>query len=213
MKSFRLTFTALCFSLSLVAQTKSPDLTDLGNWELINRSAKTTNENGKKGILLNAAPGDGCMMLKDYDFSSGIIEVDIKGKDAMGESFVGIAFHANKDTGYDAVYFRPFNFFNADTVRRNRSVQYISIPDFPWEKLREQWPGKYENKVTPVPNANDWFHVKLIIKGNKITAFVNYETKPCLEVEKLSSDTKGAVALWVGNNSSGGFANLRITPQ
>jgi hypothetical protein len=206
-------FVLLCLSLNLMAQTISPDLDKKANWNLINRLCVAINENGRSGVFLTESPGDGVMVLKDIEFSSGIIEADIKGKDAMGQSFVGIAFHVQKDSSYDAVYFRPFNFFNADTARRHRAVQYISIPNYPWEKLRETWPRKYESNVTSVPNANDWFHVKLMVKGNTIKAFVNNETKPCLEVEKLSSTTKGAIALWVGNNSSGAFANLKITPQ
>jgi len=210
---FCFSLTLLCFSLNLSAQAIFPDLNKLDSWNLINRFAKAINENGRNGVFLTESPGDGAMVLKDIEFSSGIIEADIKGKDAMGQSFVGIAFHVQKDSSYDAVYFRPFNFFNADTARRHRAVQYISIPNYPWEKLRERWPGKYEGKVTSVTNANDWFHVKLIVKGKTIKAFVNNETKPCLEVEKLSSTTRGAIALWVGNNSSGAFANLKITPQ
>jgi len=206
-------FALLCLSLNLMAQTISPDLDKTDNWNLINRFAKAINENGRSGIFLNESPGDGAMVLKDIEFSSGIIEVDIKGKDAMGQSFVGIAFHVQKDSSYDAIYFRPFNFFNADTARRHRAVQYISIPHYPWEKLRETWPGKYESKVTSVPNANDWFHVKIIVTGNTVKAFVNNEANPCLEVEKLSSTTMGAIALWVGNNSSGAFANLKITSK
>jgi len=210
---FHLILAMLCFSITLKAQTISPNLIEKNSWNLINRFAKAINENGRNGVFLTESPGDGAMVLKDIEFSSGIIEADIKGKDAMGQSFVGIAFHVQKDSSYDAIYFRPFNFFNADTARRHRAVQYISIPHYPWEKLRETWPGKYESNVTSVTNANDWFHVKLIVKGKTIKAFVNNETRPCLEVEKLSPTTRGAIALWVGNNSSGAFANLKITPQ
>jgi hypothetical protein len=42
--------------------------------------------------------------------------------------------------------------------------------------------------------------------------FVNNASKPSLEVDKLSNSTKGGLALWVGNNSGGSFANLSITP-
>ena len=34
---------------------------------------------------------------------------------------------------------------------------------------------------------------------------------PTLEVRKLGSLDRGVVGLWVGNNSDGDFANLRIT--
>ncbi len=42
---------------------------------------------------------------------------------------------------------------------------------------------------------------------------VDNAAKPSLEIEKLNGTSKGGVALWVGNNSGGSFANLTITPS
>ena len=89
---------------------------------------------------------------------------------------------------------------NPDTIRRPRSVQYMSLPDYPWPKLREATPGKYENKVTPVPNPDDWFHAKITVEGKNIKVYVNNSIKPSLEVEKLTQTTNGKVGLWFGAN-------------
>ena len=43
-----------------------------------------------------------------------------------------------------------------------------------------------------------------------ISVFVNGETQPSLQVEKLNSNNNGGIALWVGDNSAGSFANLKI---
>jgi len=94
----------------LNAQTVTPDLLTKDKWTLVNRSATVIKEGDKSGIFLNEAPGDGAMILKDYEFAIGTIEADIKGKDLMGQSFVGIAFHFQNDKSYDVIYFRPFNF-------------------------------------------------------------------------------------------------------
>src|SRR5207253_5971231 len=136
---------------------------------------------------------------------------DVKRKNVLQQSFVGFAFHVQDEKTYDAVYFRPFNFANPDTARRRRSVQYISAPAYPWEKLRESFPGKYENNVDPVPDPDGWFHAKIVVNGKHISVFVNNALKPSLEVEKLTNTTKGGIALWVGNNSGGSFANVTIT--
>jgi hypothetical protein len=40
---------------------------------------------------------------------------------------------------------RPTNGRADDQVRRNHSTQYISYPDFPWYRLREETPGMYES--------------------------------------------------------------------
>lgn len=203
---------AICFTaIRLTAQTLAPDVAEGDKWKLINRSAEQINEEGKKGIRLSEAPGEGYMILRETEFSNGTIEFDVKGKNVVQQSFVGLAFHGVDEKTYDAVYFRPFNFLNPDTARRRRAVQYVSMPDYPWEKLRETFPGKYESKVDPVPHPDGWFHVKIVVAGKKISAFVNNAQKPSLEVEKLTNATNGGLALWVGNNSGGSFANVTIT--
>ncbi|WP_423147760.1 family 16 glycoside hydrolase [Rubrolithibacter danxiaensis] len=195
------------------AQTLNPDLKDLSKWTLVNRSVEAVNEDGKKAVRFNEVPDAGLMILKDVLFSNGTIEFDVKGKNAMQQSFVGVAFHVMDENQYDAVYFRPFNFSSPDSSRASHSVQYISMPENDWEKLRTEFPGKYENKVHPVPDPDGWFHVKIIVDGRKISAFVNNSQTPSLQVEKISNTEKGQIAFWAGNNSGGSFANLTITPH
>lgn len=211
-KNYLLSIVMLCFIMQSKGQTIVPDLQDMSKWMMVNRSVEVVNEEGKKVVRLNEMANDGLTVLKNFEFSNGIIEFDVKGKNVVQQSFVGMAFHGQDEKTYDAIYFRPFNFKNTDTARRSRAVQYVSMPDFPWEKLRAEFPGKYENKVNPVPDPDGWFHVKVIVDGKKITVFVNNSQTPSLQVEKLSNATKGGLALWAGNNSGGSFANLTITP-
>lgn len=210
-KFYFLSLAAAFLAGNLGAQTVTPNLQDSSKWIAVNRSVSPVVEEGKKAIRFSEAGGDGYLVLKGAEFSSGTIEFDVKGKDVVQQSFVGFAFHGINDSTYDAIYFRPFNFKNQDTARRSRAVQYISMPAHPWELLREKFPGKYENKVDPVPDPNGWFHVKVVVDGKKVAVFVNNSGKPSLEVEKLTAANKGGIALWVGNNSGGSFANLQIT--
>ncbi len=203
---------ALCTALQLHAQALKPDLQNISQWKVGNRSVESVYEDGKKAVRFNAAEGDGYLILNEIEFSNGIIEFDVKGKNLVQQSFVGFAFHWQDEKTFDAVYFRPFNFVNPDTARRSRAVQYISMPAYPWEKLRETFPGKYENRVDPVPDPDGWFHAKIVVDGKHVSVFVNNASKPSLKVEKLTNTTKGGVALWVGNNSGGSFANVTITP-
>ncbi|GEO09213.1 family 16 glycoside hydrolase [Segetibacter aerophilus] len=209
--SFCLLILATCIASNLNAQVVKPDLQNLAGLKVINRSAEAINEDGKKAIRISEAANEGFVILKEIDFSNGTIEFDVKGKNVVQQSFVGFAFHGQDEKTYDAIYFRPFNFVNPDTARRRRAVQYVSMPNYPWEKLRETFPGKYENKVNPVPNPDGWFHAKITINGKRVAVFVDNATTPSLEVEKLTSVSKGGVALWVGNSSGGSFANLSIT--
>jgi hypothetical protein len=203
----------LLFSQDSIAQTFKPDLQDKKQISVIKRGVSNIDENGKKGISIEAGEGGNLAILNNIVFSNGTIELDLKGRDLIGQSFVGFAFHIQNDSTYDAIYFRPFNFANPDTIRRWRAVQYIFKPEFDWFKLREKFPGQYENKVNPVPNGNDWFHCKIVIKDKQVTVFVNNSDTPSLIVNRLSNSTEGRVGLWVENGSEGSYANLVIRKE
>lgn len=187
-----------------------PDLSDTSLWTLTGRTIESVVDGSRKAVKFNANKGQGLYVLNDFEFKEGSIEFDVKGKNVDGRSFVGMAFHVQNDSTYDGIYLRPFNFVNADTIRRWRAVQYIAHPKFPWFKLRENFPGKYENKVKPVPNPDEWFHVKITVVGKNVQVFVNGATEACLSVEKLSGYQSGKIGLWVGEGSDGSFANLSI---
>ena len=187
-----------------------PDLSK-GNFLMVNRDISLSTEGQRKTVVhLNAKPGPGVAWIKNLAFSKGIIELDIKGKDVLQESFVGIAFHGINDTTYEAVYFRPFNFQSTDSVRHAHAVQYVFLPEFDWSYLRETYPGKYENKLENAVDPTQWFHAKIKIDKNKIEVFVNKDEKPSLVVKPLSDNVTGKIGFWVGNNSDGDFSNFII---
>jgi hypothetical protein len=185
-----------------------PDLSavqDNQKWSPFNREISY---NGN--VHMDAKPGDGLLILNGVEFQNGTIELDIKGKNAPGRSFVGLAFHGVNDSTFDAVYFRPFNFKNPE--RNSHSVQYISAPKYGWYKLRNEHPGKYENKVAPVPDPDEWFHATIHVTYPEVKVYVNHSSEPSLVVNQISTRKKGWIALWVGNNSEGWFKNLKISP-
>jgi len=172
-----------------------------------------TNSKNKNGIHIDAKDNYGIAWLNDTRFSSGTLEFDVKGKNVMQQSFVGIAFHGLDDKTMDAVYFRPFNFQAQDDERKNHSLQYISLPDYDWQKLRTDFPNKYEHSINPSPQPDEWFHVRVVINTPKISVYVNDNSTPDLVVEQLSSCKNGNIGFWVGSQSDGDFANLKITLQ
>ncbi|HJQ65121.1 MAG TPA: hypothetical protein VJ816_02030 [Gemmatimonadales bacterium] len=181
--------------------------------ETFNRSVSGLTEGTRNGLRLSARLGAGVAYLQGVEFTNGTIECDLRGKDVQGESFVGIAFHGVDSATYDAIYFRPFNFRAADSARRVHAVQYISHPTYTWQRLRAEHPGAYERAIDPVPDPNGWFHVRIVIAGAQVRVFVADATTPSLVVDRLSVRQEGLVGFWVGNTSSGDFANLRITPE
>jgi hypothetical protein len=212
LKMKTLIFISLLFfqvSLTLLAQNVAfiPDLSkinDTAKWQKVNR-----NFNFNESVYLDSKPGDGLLILKGYNFKNGRIELDIRGKDDRGKSFVGFAFHGLNDSTYEAVYFRPFNFQSAE--RSSHSVQYISHPMYTWYLLREKHPNMYENIVNPVPDPNNWFNATIIIEYPVIKVFVNNSTEPSLSINQLGSRKEGWIGFWVGNFSEGWFKNLKIT--
>jgi hypothetical protein len=182
-------------------------------FELFNRNISQFSENEIKGIRFSKNSGDGIAWLKGVEFANGIIELDIRGKDVMQQSFVGVAFHGLNNETLDAIYFRPFNFQSTDPVRKIHAVQYISHPDYTWQILREKHNGKYEKAVNPAPGGNDWFHAKIVVQYPKVTVFVNGNSEPSLVIDKLNERKTGKIGLWVGNTSDGDFSNLQIINQ
>ncbi len=215
MKTRKLTLLVLTTSIgfTLIAQKSEtiPDLSkvsDPGIWELYNRELTIENDGS---VHLDGKPGDGLLRIRDLDFANGRIECDIKGADIQGRSFVGLAFHGLNDSTFDAVYFRPFNFKNDE--RSGHSVQYISHPVNTWYKLREEHPGKYENKLDPVPEPEEWFHATIDVDSPAVEVYVNHSDEPSLKVNQLSSQKSGWIGFWVGNNSEGSFRNLKIVSE
>jgi hypothetical protein len=208
---------AFAFPVGTAGQKKAiePDLGVLADGKGLNPSNRTVTritDGARKGVRLSAAEGEWPVYLPDIKFANGTIELDIKGKDVQGSSFVGVAFHGVDGTTFDAIYFRPFNFKTDDQARVLRAVQYISHPAHPWQKLRADTPGQYEKPVKPVPDPNDWFHARIVVASPKVSVFVADATEPCLSVTQLSDRKNGLVGVWVGNTSGGDFANLKIVP-
>ena len=192
-----------------------PDLAKLAEGKGLkqsNRTANSLNDWARKGVRLSEGPGEGPAYLAGIELADGTIELDIRGKDVQQQSFVGVAFHGMDGTTYDAVYFRPFNFKAEDPARRLRAVQYISHPTYTWQKLRAEHPGRYEKSVSPVPDPNDWFRVRVVVASPRVSVFVNNAAESSLVVNQLSDHKRGLVGLWVGNGSGGDFANLTIVP-
>lgn len=157
--------------------------------------------------------------IKDLDFSSGVIEVELAGEPAPdapagARGFVGIAFRVQPDNGtYDAFYLRPTNGRADDQERRNRSVQYVSLPEWPWARLRKETPAKYESYVDLVPGQ--WTAIKIEVEGARGRLFVHGSTQPTLIVNDLKTgpDGRGGVALWIDSGTVAHFRNLRVTPR
>jgi len=154
---------------------------------------------------------EGIAWLPVEDFKDGIIEIEMRGKDVFQRSFIGIAFHGAGDINYDAVYCRPFNFFAKDPVRRIHAVQYVSHPDFTWERLRKERNAVFEKEIINPPDPDGWFTMKLLIDGTTVRAYINNESEPSLTIEKLNNRPSGKIGLFTADSSGGDFKAIKIS--
>ncbi|WP_294276381.1 hypothetical protein [uncultured Chryseobacterium sp.] len=178
---------------------------------------------GKNALALKVkgeADGDRTVaILKDVDFHNGTIEAMVSGQPlanaaSTARGFVGIAFRAASDASkMEVFYLRPTNGRADDQLRRNHSSQYISIPGYPWEKLRKETPGMYEAYVDILPA--EWIRVKIVLKDETARLYVNGASQPTLIVNDLKQgkDLRGSIGLWIGPGTSGHFTDVEVTRE
>ena len=205
----------LCTLVTLVtaAVAGQQKALDPGSLRVFNRSVSDLNDGARKAVRLTEGAGEGVAYVQGVELANGTIELDVRGKDVLQQSFVGVAFHGLDSATYDAIYFRPFNFRTADSTRHAHAVQYIAHPTYTWQKLRAEHPGVYEKAVNPAPDPNGWFHARVVVADSQVSVWVGDATAPSLVIRQLSHRGHGMVGLWVGNGSGGDFANLRIVPK
>jgi len=168
-------------------------------------SVKPFDEGDKKGITCRDN-----VWLKGVDFTYGTIELDIRGRNEFLKSFPGIAFYAaDTSRNYDVIYFRPFNFRHTDPVRRTWSVQYMSLPQYGYDRLRKENTGQFESEIIPNPKPEDWIHARIVVTKDSIKVYVNGMDKPSLSVRTLQGRSKGMFGLWT-DGTVAEFANLTI---
>ena len=203
---------------AVAAAAQTPQRIDLaerlaaGTLRAVNRQVVKL-QGSRDGVHVSQSADPGLIWIEGSDFGEGTIEVDVRGRDVLQQSFVGVAFHGKDDNTYESVYLRPFNFRADDPVRHQHAVQYMASPDYDWPRLRKEFPEEFENPVDPSVAPTDWVPLRIVVKGSTIQVYVGAAKSPTLEARKLGQKNRGLVGLWTGNNSDGDFANLRITPM
>jgi hypothetical protein len=206
---------AILFSGAMQGGAQTVDLSRAasdGKLRAVNREVAPL-EGTPGAVHVSERANEGLVWVQGSSLGVGTIEVDVRGRDVVGRSFLGIAFHGKDDKTYEAVYLRPFNFRATDPDRHQHAVQYMMVPDFDWPKLRQDSPEEFENPVDQAVSPTDWVTLRVVIGPKSVQIFVGPSKTPALEARKLGQLYGGMVGLWTGNNSDGDFRNLRITPD
>ena len=187
------------------------ELARAGKLRAGNRQVGELTDGARRGVRVSAGPGDDVVWLDGLELGTGTIGLEVRGKDVLQQSFVGVAFSGLDDRTYEAVYLRPFNFRSTDPVRKVHAVQYVFHPSHPWPRLRSEQPEVYENPVEPAPDPNDWVPLRVVVEPTRVSVYVSEGPEADLVVNRLADGSGRRLGLWVGNGSDGDFANLRIT--
>jgi len=206
-----------------ISQAGSIPIEPVAKLKLQNVKADVVTYQGRSAVRITDAAAqdlpDGARLaiVAGTAFEDGVIEADLTGDALPGtpetvRGFTGIAFRIAPDGAkYECFYLRPKNGRSEDQTQRNHSTQYISVPDFPWQKLRAETPSKYESYVDLVAGA--WTKIKIEVHGDKARLYVNGAAQPTLVVSDLKHGrSKGAIGLWIGPGVVAHFANLVVTP-
>jgi hypothetical protein len=211
---------AMMLALAAAPAGRHVDIEGGNGLDLVHVVPKPVTYKGRKALQLIPSDvdygGDQVALLKGLDFKDGTIDVDLAGLPGPGASdtargFVGVAFRsAPNGIALDCFYLRPTNGRADDQLRRNHSTQYISHPNYTWERLRTETPGVYESYVDIQTGA--WTHVKIEVTGVRARLYVNGAAQPTLIVNDLKRGaTSGAIGLWIGPGTEAYFRNLIVS--
>lgn len=185
--------------IASVAHAQTPHLSvppDSTRWDLQGQ-AKVVESHGRQCLLLDG----GAAVLKDFEMRDGVLDVDVTTSATRG--FFGFDFRIDPDgANYDEVYLRPHKSGLPDALqytpvlKTGRNWQIFSGPGF--------------TNAVDIPK-DEWFHLRLEVRGAQAKLYVGDMGKPALVMDDLKSNVqKGQVALYdlIGATC---FANFTVT--
>jgi len=140
------------------------------------------------------------IFLKNHIFSNGTIEFDVE---LIGMGFPGINFRMSDDKkNGENFYIRSFGPVSPET---RTTLQYAAIIDG-----MSIWDLSDEYQAGATIYQEGWNHVKLVIAGKQMQAFVNDMSRPALIVPELEGWRDSGYISLTGNVI---YANLSIKPS
>ncbi|WP_159466719.1 hypothetical protein [Dyadobacter sp. 3J3] len=151
------------------------------NWEFQN--GKVQFETYETRPSMKIAANAGTVVLKNTSFVNGTIEYDFIPVDAM---FASLYFHWQDNKENECFYFRTGTCEDStamDVVQYAPHVSGINL----WDLL-----GQYQGNGYLLKTK--WNHVKVVISGSQMRAYLNDMQKPILEIPRLEGNTsKGTI--------------------
>jgi hypothetical protein len=146
--------------------------------------------------LKNGSP----IFLKNQKFRNGTIEYDIE----LGAGFPGVTFRASEDRKYGENFY--LRYFGSTSPMARTTLQYATIIDG-----LSMWDLTDEYQAAATLRIPGWNHVRLVISGRQMKAYVNDMTRPCLVVPELEGSLEEGAILFGGGRIM--LANLVLKPD
>lgn len=144
----------------------------------------------------------GLAILRNVDFTNGTIEFDAEPLNAVAVPFLTSYFRFQNNQENEVFYLR---IGREDNHKRNDAAQYA--PVIKGVNLWDMLPH-FQGPAT-IHNSN-WNHIRLVVSGQQMRAYVNDMNMPVLEIPYLEGNAKhGAIAF----EGFAAFANLVVKPD
>lgn len=169
---------------------------DSNRWDIQAKEGRMTDHLGRKSLLLQG----GSAVVKDSQFTDGIIEFDIAFSEERG--FMGAIWRIQDAENYENFYIRPHQSGQPDANQYQPVFNGI-----------DAWQLYYgEGYGAPVKyDFNQWTHVKIVVAGKQVEIYIKEMNAPAL-VSGMKREVKvGKVGLSVGSFAPAYYSNFSFT--
>jgi len=189
----------VCLSVFLIDATAKSQTVPFSpeRWEIRAEEGHITDHLGRQSLFLKG----GLAMVKDSQFTDGIIEFDIAFTVERG--FMGAIWRVQDLENYEEFYLRPHQSGQPDANQYQPVFNGVAA-----------WQLYYgEGYAAPVRyDFNQWLHVKIVVSGKNAEIYIKDMAVPALFVNELKHDTRaGRVGLSAGNFAPAHFSNFSFT--
>lgn len=188
--------TAVALSRAAAAQTVVPLTADAWN---ASDSVRIETYLGRPSVYINR----GVALARGVALRDGTIEYDWAASPRT--SFLGASFHATAPDNSESVFFRPGSSGRDDAVQYGPALNTYGVA---WQIYHG--PGA---TAAAELHRERWTHVKMVIRGDSASVFLDGADAPILVVPRLAGVDGTGVGVWAGNFGRGAwFSNFTVTP-
>jgi hypothetical protein len=183
-------FILLLLSICAFAQKKNTNgviniLLKAENWEFKPQTVEFLEYKSRPAMKLLTSSDP--VILKNFDFTNGTIEYDMEPLDPR---FTSLYFRWKDPRDNECFYFRTKCAGNAQAID---AIQYAPLIDGV-----NLWDMLFHFQTNADFQKDNWNHVKLVISGKQMRAYVNDLSRPALEVPMLEGNVASGTLAFDG---------------